>query len=398
MVVVRPPTGCSDMRVGFRCRNWCNCSWRALLDTAGIYSLSQPVTGPREIFDSLRFWISSPDILRRLQELRCDDGKLLISVIERMYLNPDLVGIFTGEEVSICQRWVRKIAKRVGVLPISFELDGVYKTNENAVSGGGFADIYLGRHLERTVAIKVIRTSTTTEETERVHKEVCHEALLWKHLDHQHILPFLGVTKTVFAPRLGLVSPWMANGNILQYLERNPQADRLSLIFQSAFGLQYLHGLQPALLHGDVKAANILIDGGGCARLADFGLLTISETQGFATTFRPSEGGSVRWMAPELFREGIMKSRSSDIYSFGMTLLEVYTGRPPFSSGRVSFHNDAQILMVILSGKRPERPETRALTDDLWELIQQCWNEDPLVRPTSLEIANHLGWAVRLRS
>jgi serine/threonine protein kinase len=73
-----------------------------------------------------------------------------------------------------------------------------------------------------------------------------------------------------------------------------------------------------------VFQANILIDEREHARLADFGLITISETQHFNTTVsHASDKGSTRWMAPELFKEGVTKSRSSDVYAFGMTILEV---------------------------------------------------------------------------
>jgi serine/threonine protein kinase len=61
-------------------------------------------------------------------------------------------------------------------------------------------------------------------------QELGQEALLWKHLNHPHILPFLGVTYDVFTPRLTLVFPWMPNGNILSYLEKRPHADRLTLV------------------------------------------------------------------------------------------------------------------------------------------------------------------------
>ena len=57
------------------------------------------------------------------------------------------------------------------------------------------------------------------------------EAVLWRQLSHPHVLPFYGAFHwSEVPPRLCLVSPWMENGNIVQYLERNPQADRQSLV------------------------------------------------------------------------------------------------------------------------------------------------------------------------
>jgi serine/threonine protein kinase len=72
--------------------------------------------------------------------------------------------------------------------------------------------------------------------------------------------------------------------------------------------------------------ANILVDDDGRARLTDFGLITVSESQVLQTTTMSGEGGSLRWMAPESMipsRDGRPTSRSSDIYAFGMTIIEV---------------------------------------------------------------------------
>lgn len=68
--------------------------------------------------------------------------------------------------------------------------------------------------------------------------------------------------------------------------------------------------------------ANILIDARGCARLTDFGLISISQSQAFETSCPLVQGGTVRWMAPELFKDHAKRTRSSDSYAFGMTILE----------------------------------------------------------------------------
>ena len=102
-------------------------------------------------------------------------------------------------------------------------------------------------------------------------QDIIHEALHWKRLSHPHILPFLGLTRD---HHLSLVSPWMSNGNILEYLEKNPNADELLLVrhtypgiylcsscllgklqlAQAAHGLVYLHACH--LMHGDIKAVS----------------------------------------------------------------------------------------------------------------------------------------------
>lgn len=176
----------------------------------------------------------------------------------------------------------------------------------------------------------------------------------------------------------------MRNGTILQFLEVNPNADRLSLLTQCALGLSYLHNHEPALIHGDIKGENILIDDYEQARLSDFGLITISETRLFNTTHRPGEGsGTIMWMAPELFKGGALRSRTSDVYAFGMTIVEVYMGKPPLSSG--NFTNEGQVLLAIVNGFRPKRIEVTTsgctLPDELWNMATCCWDQDPKHRP-----------------
>lgn len=74
----------------------------------------------------------------------------------------------------------------------------------------------------------------------------------------------------------------------------------------------------------DPAQANILIDDEGSARLSDFGLITLSEVEGnaFQVTQGP-DGGSTRWMSPELIMGSTKRSKESDVYAFGMTVVEV---------------------------------------------------------------------------
>jgi serine/threonine protein kinase len=86
------------------------------------------------------------------------------------------------------------------------------------------------------------------------------------------------------------------------------------------------------LIHSVIKI-NILIDEDGNARITDFGLITITESQAFETDFTAHTGrGSVRWMAPELFGSEVRINRSTDVYAFGMTIHEVLPSRVSPSS------------------------------------------------------------------
>ena len=127
--------------------------------------------------------------------------------------------------------------------------------------------------------------------------------------------------------------------------------------------------------------ANILIDGTGCARLADFGLLTIiSDPANFLSSGSYTQGGTARWMSPERIvpqEFGLKDSRptvSSDCYSLGMVIYETISGNPPFHE-----YADITVFMKVLKGEHPSRG--MEFTERLWEMLEMCWTFQPNNRP-----------------
>ncbi|KAK0503541.1 hypothetical protein EDD18DRAFT_1063715, partial [Armillaria luteobubalina] len=86
----------------------------------------------------------------------------------------------------------------------------------------------------------------------------CWEALVWRQLRHPNVLPFLGVSQNLFAPSYCLISPWMVNGNILSYLQAHPDHDRLTSLVQVADTMEYLHNLDPPIIHADIRGVRSL--------------------------------------------------------------------------------------------------------------------------------------------
>ena len=81
-------------------------------------------------------------------------------------------------------------------------------------------------------------------------------------------------------------------------------------------------------------------------------------------------------------------TKESDCYALGMVILEVLTGHPPFQN-----YTGSTVVMKVVNGERPERPdgvEAAWFTDELWEMLKQCWSPEPKVRPTAEAILKHL--------
>jgi len=137
--------------------------------------------------------------------------------------------------------------------------------------------------------------------------------------------------------------------------------------------------------------ANILIDQTGNARLADFGLLTIiSDPTNFLSSSSYTQGGTARWMGPELIdpqRFGLKNNcptKSSDCYALGMVIYETISGNPPFHQ-----HGDLTVFMKVLAGERPTRGP--GIADGLWRMLRQCWRPHPGNRPIIEDVLLCLG-------
>ncbi|KAF8917245.1 kinase-like domain-containing protein [Mucidula mucida] len=286
-----------------------------------------------------------------------------------------------------------------GIVPTSFFCSDVEIEGTGPVWGGGFADIWKGRSSQSmthvsgsSVCLKVLRFFTAGNSRQDLLKAFCQEALVWKQLRHPNILPFLGVSKDLFRPSYCLISPWMENGNIVAFLDRNPSLDstfRLKSVIDVARGIQYLHDFDPPIVHADIRGGNILVNQDLCCVLADFGISLMVETQvpGSTTLSR----GSTRWLPPEMMDQSLFHPfyiTARDIYSFGCTIIEIYTGRPPFPH----LKSDASVIHEVLHKRsgHPRPPVDSFPSDRLWQLVLDCLLITPGDRPSATSLLQSL--------
>jgi len=160
-----------------------------------------------------------------------------------------------------------------------------------------------------------------------------------------------------------------------------------------AEGLTYLHDQDPAIIHGDLRGGNILISNEGRPCLSDFGLARILKLEGMTPT--SEQAGSLRWMSPELLRDDIIPSASSDVWAFGMTVLELISGNHPYNK----IVNDVVVFGEIKDGQIPSRPQdtkfSNGLSDELWAICQHCWIIVPSQRPSMREVFSKISRITR---
>ncbi|KAF9012562.1 kinase-like domain-containing protein [Cyathus striatus] len=266
----------------------------------------------------------------------------------------------------------------------------VRKVGDYPFAHGGMANLWKGSwaqgQAEKTVAIKVIRVTWQERDyMNRLKFKLVREGQVWSKANHPNITPLYGISYTC------LIAPYYSNQDLCSYIRSNPTVNPVSMLAQAAAGLAHLHALDTGpIVHGDIKASNILVNDTSQPCLTDFGLARILETSGFTTK---SVGGTCRWMAYELLAptEGEDDdnyvpplTKASDVWAFGMTMLEVLTGQLPF----MNVKNDSTVILSIIKGVLPARPAK--IDDGMWRLLQHCWNFVPDKRPSMRAAANIL--------
>ena len=270
--------------------------------------------------------------------------------------------------------------------------------SSRVIGHGGFSTVYLASlSSARLAAVKVHCSS------ERLHRAFRQELDVLLSLRHPHIVRLLGYCDE--RDEGVLVFEYAPNGDLHQRLHGGeedavplPWSRRVAIAFQVATALEYLHeGRSQAVVHGDIKASNVLLDGNMDAKLCDFGFAHsgVSATAGRGRSSGRAIMGSPGYVDPQLLRTGVANEQS-DVYSFGVLLLELVTGReavcretgcrltavvcPTVSEGNV-----ADVVDRSFTGKYSADEATVVV-----ELAMRCVSDTPGLRPSMADVVHVL--------
>ncbi|XP_023273900.1 mitogen-activated protein kinase kinase kinase 21-like [Seriola lalandi dorsalis] len=249
---------------------------------------------------------------------------------------------------------------------------------EEIIGVGGFGKVYRGTWKDQEVAVKAARQDPDEDITATA-GSVKQEAKLFSMLQHPNIIKLEGVC--LDEPNLCLVMEYARGGTLNRVLtgRRIPPHILVNWAVQIARGMHYLHeeAVVP-IIHRDLKSSNILLlekienddIGRKTLKITDFGL-----AREWHKTTKMSAAGTYSWMAPEVIKSSLF-SKGSDVWSYGVLLWELLTGEVPYRG------IDGLAVAYGVAVNKLTLPIPSTCPEPFAKLMEECWDQDPHVRPS----------------
>lgn len=259
-----------------------------------------------------------------------------------------------------------------------------YKLLEE-VGYGASATVYRAIYLpfNEVVAVKRLDLDRCNSNLDDIRREAQTMSLI----DHPNVIR--AYCSFVVDSNLWVVMPFMAEGSCLHlmkiaYQDGFEESAIGSILKETLKALDYLH--RQGHIHRDVKAGNILLDTNGVVKLADFGVSACMFDTGDRQRSRNTFVGTPCWMAPEVLQPGSGYNSKADIWSFGITALELAHGHAPFSK-----YPPMKVLLMTIQNAPPglDYDRDKKFSKSFKEMVAMCLVKDQTKRPTAEKLLKH---------
>uniref|UniRef100_A0A0E0D7A0 mitogen-activated protein kinase kinase kinase n=1 Tax=Oryza meridionalis TaxID=40149 RepID=A0A0E0D7A0_9ORYZ len=251
------------------------------------------------------------------------------------------------------------------------------------IGSGTFGCVYeaANRHTGALCAMKEVNIIPDDAKSAESLKQLEQEIKFLSQFKHENIVQYYG--SEYIEDRFYIYLEYVHPGSINKYVNQHCGAMTESVIRSFTRhilkGLAFLHSQK--IMHRDIKGANLLVDVNGVVKLADFGMAKHLSTAAPNLSLK----GTPYWMAPEVVQATLVKDAgydlAVDIWSLGCTIIEMFTGKPPWSG----LEGPAAMFKVL--HKDPSIPDSLSLEGK--EFLRCCFRRNPAERPTASKLLEH---------
>lgn len=255
---------------------------------------------------------------------------------------------------------------------------------ERLLGRGNFSEVWLAKDTKTDIPVALKIYAPATGLDDQGLNVFAREFSLVVNANHKNLLKPLYYDSYDRKPYL--VLPFCKNGSILKDVGKYTEEQAWHLLRDVASGLSWLHGMNPPVIHQDIKPDNVMVGENGDFMITDFGVSThLRSTLRKSMSSAFSSAGTIAYMAPERFGKDNTPIMANDIYSLGATTFEMLTGDTPFG-------DDGGLVQK----KGAEIPDLKGnFSDQLKKVIAKCLRTNPWERPTAEQLEKYAETALQ---